>query len=277
MKVLTLTLLMTAVAVSPCAAQGLSAPDDPAQPPVAATADSTASNTHAAAEPLHSTASESFRAERNFIRKGNVQFNDSNWHRALEQYDKALHVNAKSIIARYNKAVTLLNLASPDNAGTQNDPRTAARAMLYDLIEDARTHEPDIAHRAYYNLGNMSYNDGDYSSAIQLYESSLRIDPDDYNARYNLRLAQLRQKQQEQNQDQQQDRQEQEQQQQQQQQEQQQQQQQQQQEQQQTEMTQSSQQILQSMQNKENDTRRKVQQEEQQASPAHRRQPEKPW
>lgn len=272
MKVLTIAILLAAASL-PAGAQGLAAPDDPSLAPAAApaaTADSTAAPARSADSPLHNSVRESWRAERNFIREGNSQFNDSNWHRALEMYDKALHVNEGSIIARYNKAVTLLNLATTDNAGTANDPRVAARDLFYGLVDDARKYEPDIAHRAYYNLGNMSYNDQDYGSAIELYESSLRIDPDDYDARYNLRLAQLKQQQQ-QNQDQNQDRQEQEQDQQQ-QQEQQQQEQQQQPEQQQP-MTQSAQQILQSMQNKENETRRKTQE----AEPAPRRQPEKPW
>ena len=164
--------------------------------------------------------------------------------------------------------MALQHLASSDN-----NLRQQAMQQLAELLPDARKHNPAVARDAFYNLGNMAYNDRDYSGAIANYEASLRIDPDNYNARYNLRLAQLQQQNQDQNQDQQEQEQEQEQEQQQQQQPQQQQQQQQQP---QPDMTQSAQQILQSMQNKENQTRQRVQEEEEQAQPS-RRQPRKPW
>ena len=257
-----LSLALVAAGAVTVTAQSLTAPDDPAAAPAVAVADST---TAPAVEPLHNTPTDSYRDERNFIRHGNTMANDSNWHRALEYYQKALHVNAGSIVGRYNRAVALQHLASSDN-----NLRQQAMQQLAELLPDARKHNPAVARDAFYNLGNMAYNDRDYSGAIANYEASLRIDPDNYNARYNLRLAQLQQQNQDQNQDQQEQEQEQ------QQQQQPQQQQQQQQQQPQPDMTQSAQQILQSMQNKENQTRQRVQEEEEQAQPS-RRQPRKPW
>lgn len=256
-------------------AQGLSAPDDPAQAPqpVAPTTPDTVT-------PKHNTPHDSFRAERNAIRHGNAQFNDSNYHKALEYYDAALRENAGSLAARYNYATTLLHLSSEDNRGTESDPRRKAAEMYQSLIQDARTLRPDIAEKAFYNLGNISYNDQDYGSAIAFYERSLVINPDNYDCRYNLRLAQLKQQQQQQNQDNQDqdENQDQDQQQQQQQQEQQQsqdnQEQNQDQQQQQQPMTQSAQQILQSMQNKENETRRRMQEI---PAEGRRQQSDKPW
>ncbi len=249
-----LSLALVAAGAVTVTAQSLTAPDDPAAAPAVAVADST---TAPAVEPLHNTPTDSYRDERNFIRHGNTMANDSNWHRALEYYQKALHVNAGSIVGRYNRAVALQHLASSDN-----NLRQQAMQQLAELLPDARKHNPAVARDAFYNLGNMAYNDRDYSGAIANYEASLRIDPDNYNARYNLRLAQLQQQNQDQNQDQQEQEQEQE--------------QEQQQQQPQPDMTQSAQQILQSMQNKENQTRQRVQEEEEQAQPS-RRQPRKPW
>ena len=225
----------------------------------------------------HNTPSESYKAERNAIRKGNKLYNKEKYHQALEEYDKALKVNEGSIRARYNKAAALLQLQSDDNKGTQNDPRVLAAQIFQDVIDDAKKYDPDIAEKSYYNLGNMSYNDEQYDQSIELYKASLRINPDNLQTRENLRLAQLKKQEQEQNQDQNQDQKDQEQQQQQQEQQQQQDQQQQdqQQEQQQQPMTQSAQQILQSMQNKENATRKKVKEEEQPAGG--RPQTDKPW
>ncbi len=276
MKTIRILALFIAASALAAGAQGLNAPDDPAAMPAAPTAAPADSSATPAPEvqPEHNTPDRSYRAERNSIRYGNREFADSNYHRALEQYEKALQVNGASIVARYNKAVTLLKLASADNAGTANDPRAQAQVLFSNLLEDARRYNPEVAHKAYYNLGNMSYNDQNYGQAIELYKSSLRIDPDDYDCRYNLRLAQLRQEQQQQDQqDQNQDQGQDEQQQQQQQQQEQEQQQQEQQQQQPQPMTQSAQQILQSMQNKENETRQNVREVE---APS-RRQPEKPW
>ncbi len=226
----------------------------------------------------YNTPSQSYKAERNDIRRGNKLFKEDKFHEALESYDKALEVNGGSIRARYNKAVTLLQLQSDDNKGTANDPRVQAAQLFMQLVPDAKEYDPAIAEKALYNLGNIAFNDEKYDESIAFYESSLRMQPDNLACRQNLRLAQLKKEQQEQNQDQQdqEDKQDQQQQQQEQQQQQQQQQdQQQQQQQQQQQMTGSAQQILQSMQNKENATRKKVQAEEEQAGG--RPQTDKPW
>lgn len=261
-----------ALACPTATAQSLAAPDDPTQAPaVAATpADSTAAPSAPTVQPQHNNPAESFRNERRFIHEGNGYFNDSNYYRALEYYNKALEVNSASIAGRYNKAMAMLRLANTDDAA---DQRPQAAQILQNLIPDAKQYAPELACRAYYNLGNMAYNDQNYGGAIAMYESTLRLDPDQPDARYNLRLAQLQQQNQDQNQDQDQ---EQEQEEQQQQQEQQQQEQQQEQQQQPQPMSQSAQQILQSMQNQENATRRRVQEDEEQ-SQSGRRQPDKPW
>lgn len=225
------------------------------------------------------TPSKSYKTERNDIRRGNALFKEDKFYEALEAYDDALKENGSSIRARFNKAVTLLQLQSDDNKGTSADPRVQAQELFGELLSDAMQFDKDIAEKAYYNLGNMAFNDEQYDQSIECYKSALRIDPDNMQTRENLRLAQLKKQEQEQNQDKQ-DQQQEEQQQQQQQDQQQEQQQQDQQEQQpqpqdQKPMTNSAQQILQTMQNKENATRKKVQAKEEPATG--RPQPEKPW
>lgn len=275
---LTISLLMASFA---CGAQSLAMPDDD----VVAAQNSADADGPAPAETVaerpqarYNTPSKSYKDERTAIRRGNTYFNKGQYHEALENYNKALEVNSGSIRGRYNAAVALLQLQSDDNKGTANDPRVQAGAMLEELIADAKNYDKEIAGKSYYNLGNMAYNEEKYDRAIEMYKSSLRLFPDDLQARENLRLAQLKKQEQEnqdQNQDQNQDKQDQqEQQQQQQQQQEQQEQEQQQQQQQQQPMTQSAQQILQSMQNKENQTRKKVNEQE---VPAGRPQTDKPW
>lgn len=225
----------------------------------------------------YNTPSKSYKTERNDIRRGNKLYEEKKYHEALKEYGKALEVNAGSIRARYNAALTMLQFQSDDTKNTENDTRKQAQALFQGLIPDALQYDRPIAQRSYYNLGNVAFNDEQYDQAIEAYKAALRLQPDDMAAKENLRLAQLKKQEQEQNQDQNQDQQEQqqqEQQQQQQQQDQQQQEQQQQQQQQQQPMTQSAQQILQSMQNKENQTRKKVKEQE---PPAGRPQTDTPW
>lgn len=217
------------------------------------------------------------RQERLLIKEGNELFRADKYHEALQRYENALTINPQSTVAQYNKAVTLVQLATDDNKGTQNDPRAQAAQLFQDI---ARVNSrPDLTASSFYNLGNMAYNDEDYDRAIEMYKGSLRTEPDNRRARQNLLLAMKKKEEQEQNKDnqeqdnQEQDKQEQEQQQQQQQQ--QQEQQQQQQEQQQQPMTRNAEQILQSMQNKENATRQKVNRRE--AQPAGRSTTDKPW
>ncbi len=209
---------------------------------------------------------------RNLVVEGNKLFGKEQYHRAIEAYDKALAANPSYQYAQYNKAVALVQLATDDNKGTENDPRQKA-AELFAGIAQVNTN-PALASRSFYNLGNMAFNDQDYAKAINMYKGSLRINPDNRECRQNLLLALQKQQEQEQNKDNKdKDKDKQEQEQQQDQQQQQQDQQQQQEQQQQQPRTQSAEQLLQAMQNKENATRRKADRQQQPA----RRYTDKPW
>ncbi len=230
---------------------------------------------HGTAAVQAADASGATKRERLLIKEGNSLFDKKKYHEAMQRYEDAITLNPQSTVAQYNKAVTLVQLASDDNKGTQNDPRVAAAQLFQDIARaDART---DLTANSFYNLGNLAFNDGDYDRAIEMYKGSLRKTPDNRRARQNLLLAMKKKEEQEKNQDKQnQDKDKQEQQQEQQQQQQQQQnQQQQQQPQQQQPMTQNAEQILQTMQNKENVTRQKVNRH--QAQPAGRPVTDKPW
>ena len=211
---------------------------------------------------------------RNVIRDGNAYYEKGNFAKALEAYEVALQLNPSSQIATYNKALALLNMAGEDTKGSENDPRRIAMELFEQVGNACAQTDTALAEKAFYNLGNMAYNDEDYVKSIERYKQALRLNPDNNRTRQNLRLAQLKQQNQDQDQDKDQDKQDQQQQQQEQQQDQQQQQQdQQQQQQQQQPMTQSAEQILQAMQNKENATRRK---QKEPAQPG-RRTTDKPW
>lgn len=52
--------------------------------------------------------------------------------------------------------------------------------------------KPVLASRANYNLGNLAFSNEDYQSALGLYKQALRLNPDDNDARRNLRITQLK-------------------------------------------------------------------------------------
>lgn len=70
------------------------------------------------------------KAERNTIRQGNEYFEKGNYAKALEAYETALRLNTTSQVATYNKALALLNMASEDTKGSENDPRMQAMQLF---------------------------------------------------------------------------------------------------------------------------------------------------
>lgn len=158
------------------------------------------------------------------IRKGNRQYNDSNYVDAELHYKRALEKNDQSIPANYNIGCAYFREQKYQEAAE-------AFEQIAKIID--KESEPEQAADTYHNLGNSYFGMGQFDKAIEAYKQSLRLRPKDDNTRYNLvKAMQMKKQQQEQQQQNQQQQQEQEQQQQEQQQQEQEQQQQEQQEQQ---------------------------------------------
>ena len=139
--------------------------------------------------------------ERNHIRAGNNLFHNKRYAEAEVEYRKALQVAPQSAVAQFNLATALLmqggGAAGQDD---KNNPVKQAADMLTDLAKHAPT--KSLRSKANYDLGNLAYGSQQYDQAVQLYKQALREDPADDQARYNLRMAQLKLKQQQQNKDQ---------------------------------------------------------------------------
>ena len=195
------------------------------------------------------------------IRKGNRQFNDSNYVDAELHFKRALEKNDQSVPANYNIGCAYVREGKFQEAAE-------AFEQTAKLIDPAT--QPEQAADNYHNLGNSYFCMQQFDKAIEAYKQSLRLRPKDDNTRYNLVKAmqmkqqQEQQQQQQQNQDQQQQQQEQQEQQQQEQQQQEQEQQQQQQEQQQQDEQnmdkETAEQILQALEQDEQQTQEKAQQ-----------------
>lgn len=142
----------------------------------------------------------STKKERNYIREGNELFKEKRYAEAEAAFKKALQENGNSPIAKFNLATTYLKQVNLNDT-TQNGLLSETQQLLK---ETASIADPKLASKAYYDLGNIFYNQKNYAQSIAMYKDALRRNPDDDQARQNLRLAQKQlqnQRNQQQNQD----------------------------------------------------------------------------
>lgn len=124
--------------------------------------------------------------ERNFIREGNKMYSERRYADAEKAYQKALQENESSLIAKFNLATTYLRQANVNDT-TKNGLLDQSMNMLNEV---AATADNALASKAYYDLGNIYYNQKNYAASVEFYKNALRKNPDDDKARENLRLAQ---------------------------------------------------------------------------------------
>lgn len=124
--------------------------------------------------------------ERNFIREGNKMYSERRYADAEKAYQKALQENESSLIAKFNLATTYLRQANVNDT-TKNGLLDQSMNMLNEV---AATADNALASKAYYDLGNIYYNQKNYAASVEYYKNALRKNPDDDKARENLRLAQ---------------------------------------------------------------------------------------
>lgn len=143
------------------------------------------------------------RACRNYIVEGNKLYKEKRYAEAEVQYQKALQADPTSEFARYNLAATYLRQGKTEDLKDANSLMSKGRQMLADIVSDPKSNLVDasVMEKSFYNLGNMSFNQENYSESIEMYKGALRLNPSNELARQNLRLAQLKLKEQQQNQD----------------------------------------------------------------------------
>ena len=143
---------------------------------------------------------QSTKRERNSIKEGNKLYGDKRYAEAEVAYKKALEENPDNATAQFNLASTYLKQRGEDLTNKGDSLIRTADAMLAKVSQDAQLAEP-----SFYDRGNVAYKAEDYASAIEMYKNALRRNPENNQARENLRMAQLKkqeQDQQNQNQDQ---------------------------------------------------------------------------
>ena len=147
--------------------------------------------------------SKSTRPERRMINSGNKLYSDRKFKEAAADYQRALTINPGSAVATYNLA-----LASMKQVGNLKDTTEANKKLIatatenFTKVAQMKSEQPGLAEKAFYNMGNMAFNMEQYQQAVAYYKDALRIDPNDNNARKNLRIAQLHLQKKDQNKDQ---------------------------------------------------------------------------
>lgn len=137
--------------------------------------------------------------ERNAIRKGNKLYEEKRYAEAEVEYKRALEYYPSSDVANYNLALTYIRQGGNSDPNDKNSPINQASQILNNLVRTSS--DKGLVSRAYYNLGNLAFNSEDYGTSIEMYKNSLRRNPDDDQARQNLRLAQKKKQEQDQQDD----------------------------------------------------------------------------
>ena len=117
------------------------------------------------------------KASQNYLSEAQQSLQEERFSSAEAEYRKAISLNPKSEIAKYNLGTAYY--------GKEKN----AEAML--RFKQAATTATTKAekHRAFHNLGNTFMNEKKYQEAVDSYKNALRNNPNDDETRYNLALA----------------------------------------------------------------------------------------
>ena len=138
--------------------------------------------------------------ERVCLRNGNKLYEKKRYAEAEVEYRKALQANPSSEKAQFNLATALMRQGSvTSQENDDKNPMKQAEGMLTNLAKGAQ--DKQLRGKASYDLGNIAYGRQQYDQAVEFYKHALRCNPNDDQARQNLRLAQLKKQQQDKNKD----------------------------------------------------------------------------
>lgn len=127
------------------------------------------------------------------FREGVSAYKNGDFKKSIEIFKTTSKNKELSTKSKYNLAAAYYKAGMPDSA----------ISMIQNVA--VSNDKSGLQSKAWYNLGNSFLSQQNYAKAVEAYAQSLRLDPTDENARYNLTYAlqKLQQKQQEQKQEQQ--------------------------------------------------------------------------
>ena len=112
--------------------------------------------------------------ERGLVRKGNRQFGRERYERSVDSYTRALEAAPGCFEAGYNLS----------NALFRSERYDKAEQTLKNFVTDSTRTAKERAD-AYYNLGNTQFMQQKLQEALESYRNSLRLNPEDMEAKYN--------------------------------------------------------------------------------------------
>jgi tetratricopeptide (TPR) repeat protein len=98
-------------------------------------------------------------------------------------YDGAIRAYQSAQVIEPDNGLLYFNAAQAYSGAERIDE---AEAALQQAIQRG---DEQLASTAHYNLGNLYFQTGDYETAIEAYRESLRLNPSNEDARYNLEFA----------------------------------------------------------------------------------------
>lgn len=130
--------------------------------------------------------------QRKLVRQGNKLYNKGDFKSSANRYSDAVIADSTLFEARYNLGNALYKSESYEGAEKQMGI-AAADSLQSDLTRS----------EAFYNLGNAQFQQKKYQEALESYKNSMRLNPDDQEAKYNYAYTKRLLENQDQNQDQQ--------------------------------------------------------------------------
>lgn len=118
--------------------------------------------------------------ERKFVREGNKEYEKGNYDAAQTSYLKAINIDSTSYEALFNLSDALYQQKNYDEA------LKISQSLVADSLQSNERRASN-----FYNMGNSYFRKKEYQKAIDEYKKSLRIRPDDQEAKFNLAYAQM--------------------------------------------------------------------------------------
>lgn len=116
-------------------------------------------------------------SEKKAVRKGNKEFKKEQYLDSEISYRSALEQNKESYKARFNLGDALYKQDKYEEAGSTFEGLTQGDASQKRRAD------------AYYNLGNSFFKNEQLEESIEAYKEALRLNPNDFETKYNLAQA----------------------------------------------------------------------------------------
>jgi len=130
--------------------------------------------------------------ERKDIRTGNKEYKKGSYNEAELSYRRAMEKSPTSANAKFNLGNALYKQVDTTMAQTAPDEAKQLQEQVRKLYENAAETYSDNQQKAaaHYNEGNTYLREQNWQAAIEAYKKSLRLNPNDIEAKQNLVFAQ---------------------------------------------------------------------------------------